>query len=1182
MPEFVHLHVHTDYSLLDGCAKTGRLMKHTAKQGMKAIALTDHGSMFGAIDFYNQAKKNNIKPIIGCEVYLVIDHKNTERPQRGRVDAEGNDNSHANKIYHMGLLAQDNTGYHNLVKIVSDAHLRGMYYKPRTDLEHLAAHAQGLIGFSGCLAGVIPQHLLRGDIAGARKYLDLFVQIFTKDRFIIELQDHGIPEQQQINPTLLKLAKEYGLMAVATNDSHYVEAGDTIAHDILLCIQTGAKLADTDRLRFDVHEFFVKTPQEMEKLFGHTPELLSNTVAVAERCDVQFKFGGTNYPTYKMTAELSAAFADNEAMLRDLCARGLSRKYKITYDINSTDPKTLELSKRLDYEISIIKRMGFIDYFLIVQDFINWAKQNGIPVGPGRGSGAGSLVAYTCGITNVDPIRFGLLFERFLNPERVSPPDFDIDFCIRRREEVVDYVRRRYGVENVANIITFGTFGAKMVIRDICRVKDLPFVEADRLAKLVPEGNNPKTTHGWTLTEVAELPEMAAELKSNPLAQEIYKHGTIIEGMVRSTGKHAAGIVITEKPLVEYLPLTLQEGAITTQYPMGPVGDLGLLKMDFLGLKNLTVINDAVQFIRVGGRPDFDIDEIPLDDPKTYEVIAAGRTPGIFQLESGGMQSACRQVGVSNIDDINAVLALYRPGPMAYIPEYAKGKKDPASVKYPHPLLEKLLKETYGIIVYQEQVMESARILAGYTLGGADLLRRAMGKKKPEEMEKQKAIFVAGCEKTHGIEKEKALEVFALLEKFASYGFNKSHSAAYAVVSYQTAYLKANYPVEFMAAVLGCEIGSAESIAKFIAECSAMHLQVLGPDINESGLNFTPVGRVIRFGLGAIKGVGEGGASKIIEERKQGAFADFRDFLKRIDSRAVNRRVIENLIKTGAFDSCGDERAYLLGNLEQLLKENEQKDKNQTTLFDMFGGGMEEEMTKTEPLAFQTRLQYERELLGFYLSGHPLDDYPHLCEEIDTASDLRVLEDRKYFRVCGVVSEIQKRISKKDNQPWALFKFSTRSTTYEMSLFAGAYADYGSLLTEGAVVVIVGQARRQNDELRFSIETVKPLEGQLPGMIRKLTFVLAPQTDALPWLKQLKDELLANSGETAVNILCQSGGKEGALAQLPESLRWRLRPQAFRDLCKHPAVSSVKATAVEFVPPQKKWGEFKKKTEGQA
>ncbi|HEX2099745.1 MAG TPA: DNA polymerase III subunit alpha, partial [Candidatus Synoicihabitans sp.] len=810
---FVHLHVHTDYSLLDGACRIDRLVERAAALGMNALALTDHGNLYGAIEFYNAAKAKGIKPLIGCELYLA---EGSRLEKNGRAED-------GKSYYHLGLIAKNLKGYQNLLKLVSDAHLRGFYYKPRTDYDTLAQHAEGLIGFTGCLASVVPQHLLHDRWEEARAACARFVDIFGRENYFVEIQDHGIAEQRKIIPGLLKLGEEFGLKVICSNDVHYVHACDAGPHDAMLCIQTGAKLAEENRMRFDGTQFFLKSRAEMEKTFGEVPESVTNTQLVAEMCDLAIPFpkGSERYPRYPLPPEITV---DRPSYLHQLCAEGLRRRYNVDTAEVATRPVVAErlakltnlppgqkpqppdyqalaleeeLVVRMDYELAIINVTGFVDYFLVVWDFIHWAKQREIPVGPGRGSGAGCLVAYLLGITNIDPIRFKLLFERFLNPERVSPPDFDIDFCMRRREDVINYVREKYGRDCVANIITYGTLGAKMVIRDVARVNDLPFAEADRLAKMIPDELNISLEDA--ITKSAEL---RTEIDRNPIAKRIVESGRVLEGMVRNTGKHAAGIIITDQPLDDFVPLTLQEGDVTVQFDMNAVGKLGLLKMDFLGLKTLTVIADAVDNVRRSANPQFDIEAIPLDDPKTYELLNSGKTVGVFQLESGGMQNACKLVGVSNIDDINAICALYRPGPMAFIPDYARGKKDPASVSYPHPLLEQSLQETYGIIVYQEQVMECAKIIAGYTLGGADMLRRAMGKKDAEAMAKERIKFVEGAKRVNNIEEKKANEIFDLLNKFASYGFNKSHSAAYALVSYQTAYLKANYPVQFMAAVL--------------------------------------------------------------------------------------------------------------------------------------------------------------------------------------------------------------------------------------------------------------------------------------------------------------------------------------------------------------------------------------------
>ncbi len=827
---FVHLHVHSDYSLLDGACRIDRLMDRAAALGMKALALTDHGNLYGAIEFYNQAKAKGIKPLVGCELYLSA---GSRLERTGRSDEGKN-------IFHLGLLVRDLTGYQNLLKLVSDAHLKGFYYKPRTDLEKLAQHAKGLIGFTGCLAAPVPQHLLADNYEEARRTCGRFVEIFGRENYFVEIQDHGIPEQRKIIPALLKLAEEFKLKVICTNDVHYVNANDAGPHDTLLCIQTGAKIADEHRMKFDGTQFYLKSREEMARIFGEVPDSITNTQLVAEMCDLAIPFpkGSERYPKYPLPPEVKT---DRAGYLKELCIEGLERRYAVDYakPAQAKDPELAKtLCERLEYEISVITKTGFIDYFLVVWDFIHWAREHGIPVGPGRGSGAGCLVAYVLGITNLDPLRFKLLFERFLNPERVSPPDFDIDFCMRRRGEVIDYVRQKYGQDCVANIITYGTLGAKMVIRDVARVHDLPYAEADRLAKMIPDELNIELK-----SALEKSAELRGEFEKNPTAKKIIDQGLVLEGMVRNTGKHAAGIIITDRPLDEFVPLTLQEGDVTVQYDMNAVGKLGLLKMDFLGLKTLTVIADAVENIRRTVDPAFDIEAVGFEDPKTYALLNSGRTTGVFQLESGGMQALCRQISLASIDEIVALIALYRPGPMEWIPDYVRGKKDPSTVQFPHKLLEEVCRETYGVMVYQEQVMEAAKIIAGYTLGGADMLRRAMGKKDAEAMAKERAKFVEGAARVNKIDARTANSIFDILNKFAGYGFNKSHSAAYAVLSYQTGYLKANYPVQFMAAMLSSELGNSEKVAHFIAECEAMGLKVLGPDVNESREMFTPVFR---------------------------------------------------------------------------------------------------------------------------------------------------------------------------------------------------------------------------------------------------------------------------------------------------------------------------------------------------
>jgi len=1221
---FVHLHVHSDYSLLDGACRIDRLMDRAGELGMPALALTDHGNLFGAMSFYQTARAKGIKPLIGCEMYLV---KTSRLEKHGQTD-EGK------SMFHLGLLARNLEGYHNLLKLVSDAHLRGFYYKPRTDMETLAAHAGGLIGFTGCLASVVPQHLLHDREEEAREACGRFVEIFGRENYIVELQDHGIPEQKKIIPGLLRLADEFGLKVVCTNDVHYINASDAGPHDTLLCIQTGAKLNDPDRFKFSTQQFYLKSREEMARVFGEVPESLENTLLVADMCDLEIPFpkGSERYPRYPLPPEIQAAQQTPAHYLHALCVEGLRARYHVDYAEVAAEPpaaaalaliqqrpagqkpqppdysnltREQELVVRLGYEQAIIEVTGFIDYFLVVWDFIFWAREHGIPVGPGRGSGAGCLVAYLLRITNIDPIRFGLLFERFLNPERVSPPDFDIDFCMRRRAEVIDYVRDKYGRDCVANIITYGTLGAKMVVRDISRVHDLPFAEADRLAKMIPDEIN---------IELRTALERSAELKNeyerNPLAKKIIDQGFVLEGLVRNTGKHAAGIIITDRPLENFVPLTLQEGDVTVQFSMKAVDKLGLLKMDFLGLKTLTVIADAVAHVRRTARPDFDIDDIPQDDPRTYELLNAGRTVGVFQLESSGMQNAARQVGISNIDDINAISALYRPGPMQFIPDYARGKKQPDSITYPHPLLENVLRETYGIIVYQEQVMECARVIAGYSLGQADNLRRAMGKKDAAAMAQERERFVRGAHEKHNIRDTKAHEIFDLLNKFAQYGFNKSHSAAYAVVAYQTAYLKANYPVEFMAAVLTAELGNADKVAHFIAECEAMGLTVLGPHINESREQFTPVGEKIRFGLAGIKGVGEAASQKIIEERDaHGPFADFADFVARIDSRAANKRVLEHLIKTGAFDYAGTPRKALFDGLDaamaQAAAHARDRAAGQNSFFDLLAdaptptksqGAKKPASRRSSPstdhdaaphaapatdgadLEFgdTQKLQFEKELLGFYVSGHPMNRYSGLAEAIDTypIDQLLKLNERLDFRLCGIAGNITKRLSKKDNRPWAAFTLATRHATVGLNLFSEAYERYGAQLAPETPILVQGNILLGNEGPRLNIREIYPLDAALSPTVRGLTWLLHPEHPQLAdFLRQLRETVDGAPGDTRLQLGLLFPDRVAATAEITAALNWRLDAVTFQTLRAHPAIAGVQIEAKPLeLKQERRWG----------
>ena len=1214
---FVHLHVHTDYSLLDGACRIDRLMERACDMGMKALALTDHGNMFGAIEFYNAAKSKGIKPLIGCEIYIV----ETSRLEKAGKSEDGKN------YYHMGLLARNLTGYQNLLKLVSDAHLKGFYYKPRADLETLAKYADGLIGFTGCLAAIVPQHLLHDRYEEARKACGRFVEIFGRENYFVEIQDHGIPEQVKIIPDLLKLAVEFGLKVICTNDVHYVNHSDAAPHDAMLCIQTGAKIEEENRMKFTGSQFYLKSRDEMLTLFGERPDSLDNTQLVADMCDLTIPFpkGSERYPRYPLPVEITSRKLAPLAYLAELCAAGLTQRYGFdladvaTHPVLATRLAPLlalaagqkpapadytgltaheELVLRLHYELAIIGLTGFVDYFLVVWDFIAWARTKNIPVGPGRGSGAGCLVAYVLGITNLDPLRFKLLFERFLNPERVSPPDFDIDFCMRRRVEVIDYVRQKYGNDCVANIVTYGTLGAKAVIRDVSRVNSLPYADADRLAKMIPDELE------MTLEKAVEKSaELRAELDRNPIAKKIFESARVLEGMVRNTGKHAAGIIITDRPLEEFVPLTLQEGDVTVQFDMNAVGKLGLLKMDFLGLKTLTVIADAVTNIRRFANPDFDIEKIPLEDVKTFALLNSGRTTGVFQLESGGMQNLCRQISLSTIDEIVALIALYRPGPMEWIPDYVRGKKDPSTVTYPHPLLEAVCQETYGIMVYQEQVMEAAKVIAGYTLGGADMLRRAMGKKDAEAMAKERTKFVEGALRVNAIPQKTADAIFDILNKFAGYGFNKSHSAAYAILSYQTGYLKANYPAEFMAAMLSSELGNSEKVSHFVAECEAMGLQVLGPDINESRDTFAPVFRktespevavkrkiqpptsglsasvlqpsatdrgsaAIRFGMAGIKGVGEGAALKIIEEReKNGPFADFDDFVSRVDAKALNKRVLEHLVKTGAFDFSGASRKKLFDNIDSALgsaaANARDRAAGQSGFFDMLAEPEAAPKARTPPhssplsaldsvgeFTSADRLQFEKELLGFYVTGHPMNAYLGLADALDTFAPDELLQqgDRVEFRLCGIASNLVKKLAKKDNRPWFMFTLSTKKASLQLNMFADATAKWAVNLAENAQVVILGNIIVGQEGPRINVKECRPLEPYVMGHIKRVTWLLHPQHQELnDFLRTLRATLDKNAGSTHTSLGFLFEDRITALSDISGALGWKLSSAKFQE-----------------------------------
>ena len=1177
---FVHLHVHSEYSLLDGACKIERLVARAAELEMPALALTDHGNLFGIPQFYKAAKKAGIKPILGCEAYLLYEGSRLEKQRIHGVENL--------KLGHTCLLAKDWTGFQNLTKLISDAHVQGFYYKPRTDLEQLARYKEGLIATSGCLSGIVPQFLLRDELEKAEKALGVFVDIFGKENFYIELQNQGMPEQVESNPKLFKLAQKFGLKCIPTNDVHYIRATDWEAQDALLCIQTGTKISDEQRMRMPTHQFYLKSYEEMQLAFKEYPDILEVPLEIAERCDVQMPFGDNHYPVFSLS-HLSESYQNkyhsNKELFKDLCIQGLKRRYNIDFhtqqgpNVFGWEPK--EVIERLKYEWEIIAQTGFEDYFLIVWDFIHWAKSQGIPVGPGRGSAAGSLVAYVMTITDTDPLRFNLLFERFLNPERVSPPDIDIDFCMRRREEVIQYVRQTYGNSNVGNIITFGTLGAKMVVRDLARVYDIPYAEADRWSKMIPD--DLKITLSDALEKSYELKQ---EVETNPAAEKIFEEGQVLEGVARNSGTHACGIIIWDKPLTEIVPTTLQEGSLTTQYSKEYVEDLGLLKMDFLGLKTLTIINDAQQLVREQIDKDFDIQSIPFEDATTFKMLNRGETIGVFQLESPFVQKICQQFELNSIDEISALSALNRPGPMEWIPDYINGKKHPDQIKYIHPLLESVCQKTYGILVFQEQVMQAARVIAGYSLGGADILRRAMGKKKVEVMNAQREVFVKGAWEHNSIPEGKANEIFDVLAKFAGYGFNKSHSDAYAIIIYRTAYLKAHYPTQYMSAILSSELGNADKLSFYIENCrSHLNIKILGPDINESSSVFTPVAHKlqIRFGLSAIKGVGDVAASKILEERqKHGPFSSFADFVKRVDPKASNKRVVENLIKAGVFDSFGEDRRYLLDNMDSLIKSASiaQQDfqRGQTSLFDFDEMLVPQEIqTKTsdQPMPLFEKLKYERELLGFYLSGHPLDILDGMEHVFQTfkPEELPLVPNGECFRICGVVEEITKRISKKNNRPWLAFTLSTRETRYELQLFSENFEKYGELVQEGSLLLVEGTLRKMETGYQLNTQRVIDFSKKFTQLIKSLHWILKSDTTAIDFFEKMRNYIASHDGSTEVKVSFVIDSNYALEGILPYGVRTSFPLEAIAEFKQHPSVFGLEVTPIDITPfPKRKFG----------
>lgn len=1101
MNNFVHLHVHTEYSLLDGANRIKDLIKRCNELDMKSIAITDHGVMYGVIDFYKEAVKNGIKPIIGCEVYTA---------RRTRFDKQpGLDSDQG----HLVLLAKDMTGYKNLMKIVSIGFTEGFYYKPRVDFEVLERYSEGIIALSACLSGDVSKALLNNDYEKAKKIALRLNDIFGKDNFYLELQINGIQEQNLVNQGIIKIGRETGIPLVATNDAHYLRREDARAHEILLCIQTGSNINDENRMRFSTDEVYIKTPEEMCGLFKNVPEACENTLKIAERCNVEFEFNKLYLPEFKVPGN-----EEPFVYLRELCLEGLKILYGAetageeipagSIQDKSGEKQKKSIAERLEYELGVIKQMGYVDYFLIVWDFIKYARDNGIMVGPGRGSAAGSLVAYCLGITSVDPLKYNLLFERFLNPERISMPDIDIDFCFERRQEVIDYVVRKYGADRVAQIITFGTMAARAAIRDVGRALDIPYNEVDIVAKMIP------FQIGMNIDKALELnPELKKRYDEDERIKELIDTARLLEGMPRHASTHAAGVVISKEPITEYVPLQRNDESITTQFTMGLLEELGLLKMDFLGLRTLTVIRDAVELIKCNYGKDIDVNSLEMNDPNVFKLFSEGKTSGVFQFESAGMTQFMKELQPASLEDIIAGVALYRPGPMDQIPRYIQNKSNPGNVKYHHPLLEKILNVTYGCMVYQEQVMQIVRDLAGYSMGRSDLVRRAMSKKKVSVMEQERQNFIHGIVDEdgkivvngavrNGIDEKTANRIFDEMMDFASYAFNKSHAAAYAVIAYQTAWLKYYYPVEFMAATLNSFLGSSDKVSLYVHECKSRNIEVLSPDINESDVKFTVVGGKIRFGMAAVKNVGENAVRAIIDERKaNGSFKSFRDYCERMDGKETNKRCVESLIKCGAFDSLGVYRSKLMAVFEKMIDNIQQNKKRnlsgQMSIFEVKEidnnfDSLQEDYPDIKEFPTKMLLSMEKEMLGLYISGHPLSEFEneinsqvtffssdmttdHENEEV-YMEEIKSINDGMKVTVGGIIIDKKTKTTKSNN----LMAFVTVEDLYgtmEVIVFPATLERYARLVEQESIVLITGRLSiREEEQPKIICEEIRPLQ----------------------------------------------------------------------------------------------------------
>ncbi len=1142
--QFCHLHTHTEYSLLDGEASVKKLITRVKELGMDACAITDHGSMYGVVDFYREAKAQGIHPVIGCEVYMA---------PRSRFDKVHDVD---NKTSHLILLAENQTGYQNLIKLVSSGYTEGFYYKPRIDFELLKEHSEGIIALSACLAGEVPKAILRGSYDEAKEIVEKYVSVLGKDNYFLEIQDHGIREQKQIIPEIIKLSQETGVGLVATNDIHYLKKEDARYQDVLMCIQMEKKVNDPDRMKFETEEFYIKSPEEMADLFEYAPEAIENTEKIAKRCHVEFDFETRHLPAYAVP-DGKGAFE----YLKELCQRGLEKNYS---------PVTPELQERLDYELGVIKNMGFVDYFLIVWDFIHFAKNNGVMVGPGRGSAAGSIVAYSLGITTVDPIKYGLIFERFLNPERVSMPDIDIDFAPEGRQKVIDYVVEKYGEGQVAQIITFGTMKAKLAIRDVGRALDIPYAEVDKVAKLVPF--DPKMTIQKALDISTELNGL---YENDPKIKELLDTSMAIEGLPRHSGTHAAGVVITSEPIVNYVPLQLNtENFITTQFTKDTVENLGLLKMDFLGLRNLTVIENAVKIIKKTRGIDLDMDSIDYNAKEVYELISSGNTDGVFQLESAGMQSFMQELKPDTLEDVIAGIALYRPGPMEQIPRYIRSKKNPDTIQYKHPLLKNILDVTYGCMVYQEQVLEIVRTLAGYSLGKADSMRRTISKKKADAMkiERQNFIYgsddgdIPGCIK-NGIDEATAISIFDEINDFANYAFNKSHAAAYAFVTYQTAYLKTFYPVEYMASLIS-SVDDLDKINHYIANCKDMNIDRLPPDVNKSEDTFTVENGSIRFGLSAVKNVGRAMIINLVNERKNnGIFKSFADFIDRMASQDMNKRALEGLIYCGAFDSMGVKRSQLLAVYEKALEGTARAARDnvlgQLSLFDSVEEAAEMEFPNIPELDKKTMLKMEKQSTGMYFSGHPMEEYTDKIKKLTKYNISDVLtsvyrdEDGNYHNVEGGIKDgdmivICAAIASRKNKTTranAQMAFLTVEDVYgsvECIVFPKVLEQYSPLLQEDNLVAMTCRlSLREDEEPKLLLQSIMPVDVALASKKEPQRLYIQLETRNDENLKLVEESLAPYQGDMEVRLFFADTKK---MAAVPRRLYFNGTQNALSDL----------------------------------